>query len=388
MPRGQSRNARIEARIAPDALAVVKRPRNSRAAASATSLSPPPRRPPTGRSRRRTSSAFRSKTQQRFVDLLLNPPPLSPALERARGSPFPAHLGLELMVGEFLIEALGTSHDRAGFSCGVEALDRYFQKQATQDVRRRATACYVAREASGAKVAGYYYARGGRNSPGGDAAAELARRLPDYPFVPVARLGRLAVDLRYPAKLGSVLLWDAVQRAVRSRVCSVSAKERPGGNLLPSPRLRAFRRAAETTRPAAYEPHRQGMILDVSPPRRPRVKPCQGGADAVEVLAGHDVEGLAVGAAELEVGGGFGGRDDGEELPLGGEDVGPGAGPEPAAATIRPSVVTVMPSIPRPSRSRGSRGGGRRRPSSRDQARAAPGDPDRCRRRRGPCRRG
>jgi hypothetical protein len=33
------------------------------------------------------------------------------------------------MVGRFLIEALDSSHDRTGFSCGVEALDRYFQKQ-------------------------------------------------------------------------------------------------------------------------------------------------------------------------------------------------------------------------------------------------------------------
>ncbi len=60
------------------------------------------------------------------------------------------------MAGPFLIEALGPSHDRASFSCGVEALDQYFQKQVTQDVRRRVTACFVATEASGAKVAGYY----------------------------------------------------------------------------------------------------------------------------------------------------------------------------------------------------------------------------------------
>ena len=52
------------------------------------------------------------------------------------------------MTGPFLVEPLGSSHDRASFSCGVPALDRYFQKQATQDVRRRVTACYVAIEAA------------------------------------------------------------------------------------------------------------------------------------------------------------------------------------------------------------------------------------------------
>ncbi len=40
------------------------------------------------------------------------------------------------MAGPFVIEALGAKHDRECFSCGVEALDRYFQKQVTQDVRR------------------------------------------------------------------------------------------------------------------------------------------------------------------------------------------------------------------------------------------------------------
>jgi GNAT superfamily N-acetyltransferase len=122
------------------------------------------------------------------------------------------------MAGRFLIEALGASHDRAGFSCGVEALDRYFQKQATQDVRRRATACYVALEAPGAKVASYY-TLAAAGIPLADMPAELAKQLPRYPSVPVARLGRLAVDQAYRGrKLGSALLWDAVQRSSRSEI--------------------------------------------------------------------------------------------------------------------------------------------------------------------------
>jgi predicted N-acetyltransferase YhbS len=47
----------------------------------------------------------------------------------------------------------------------------------------------------------------------------LAKRLPRYPVVPVARLGRLAVALAYHGrKLGGALLWDAVERASRSEV--------------------------------------------------------------------------------------------------------------------------------------------------------------------------
>ena len=47
----------------------------------------------------------------------------------------------------------------------------------------------------------------------------LAKRLPRYPSVPVARLGRHAVALAYRGhKLGGALLWDAVERARRSEV--------------------------------------------------------------------------------------------------------------------------------------------------------------------------
>jgi hypothetical protein len=58
------------------------------------------------------------------------------------------------MAAPFIIEAFGTSHDRASYSCGVDALDRYFQKQLTQEIRRRATACYFATDVSEAKIAG------------------------------------------------------------------------------------------------------------------------------------------------------------------------------------------------------------------------------------------
>ncbi|MGH8489914.1 MAG: GNAT family N-acetyltransferase [Gammaproteobacteria bacterium] len=47
----------------------------------------------------------------------------------------------------------------------------------------------------------------------------LVKRLPRYPSVPVARLGRLAIDKDYRGrKLGAAMLWDAVMRAVRSEV--------------------------------------------------------------------------------------------------------------------------------------------------------------------------
>lgn len=124
------------------------------------------------------------------------------------------------MTESFVIEPLGPAHDRTSFSSGVAALDRYLQKQATQDVRRRVAACYVAVEPTKAKIAGYYTLAAG-GIPLTDLPEPLAKRLPRYPSVPVVRLGRLAVDQAYRGrKLGSALLWDAGMRALRSEIAA------------------------------------------------------------------------------------------------------------------------------------------------------------------------
>jgi GNAT superfamily N-acetyltransferase len=133
------------------------------------------------------------------------------------------------MTGPFIMEPLGPSHDRAEFRCGVDTLDRYFREQAGRDVRRRATACFVAREIVADRIAGFYtLAAGGILFT--QMPVRFAKRLPRYPTVPVARLGRLAVALAYHGrKLGGALLWDAIERATRSEVAVyalvVDAKE-------------------------------------------------------------------------------------------------------------------------------------------------------------------
>lgn len=122
------------------------------------------------------------------------------------------------MTARFLIEALGPGHDRTGFASGVDALDRYFREQVTQDVRRRTTACYVAIDRERAKVAGYY-TLAAAGVPLTEMPEELGKKLPRYPSVPVARVGRLAVDRSYRGqRLGSSFLWDAGLRALRSEL--------------------------------------------------------------------------------------------------------------------------------------------------------------------------
>ena len=123
------------------------------------------------------------------------------------------------MNGRFSIEAL-LGHDRSRFSCGTEALDVYLRNQAGQDVRRGVTTCYLAVETATGEVAGYYTIAMSA-VPLSDLPEETRRKLPRYPLVPAARLGRLAVDHRYRGvKLGATLLWDALERTRASGVAA------------------------------------------------------------------------------------------------------------------------------------------------------------------------
>jgi ribosomal protein S18 acetylase RimI-like enzyme len=122
------------------------------------------------------------------------------------------------VTGRFRIEVLGSQHHREKFSCGVETLACYFLERVTQDVRRRATVCYVALETVTGRIAGYYTLAAG-GVPLTDMPDDIIKRLPRYPSVPVAKLGRLAGDVGFQGqRLVGALLWDAVIRALRSEV--------------------------------------------------------------------------------------------------------------------------------------------------------------------------
>jgi GNAT superfamily N-acetyltransferase len=118
----------------------------------------------------------------------------------------------------FRIEPLSGDHDRSRFSSGSAPLDRYFREQASQDIKRRIASCFVAVSAETKEVAGFYTLTAA--SIALDAlAAETIRKLPRYPVVPAALLGRLAVAGNYQGKgLGGVLLSDAVLRVARAEL--------------------------------------------------------------------------------------------------------------------------------------------------------------------------
>lgn len=118
------------------------------------------------------------------------------------------------MSEQFVIEPLSDKHDRQEFSCCTPVLDRYLQIQAGQDVRRRITNCFVAVGNSG--IAGYY-TLSASSLPMSDLPVMLAKKLPRYPVLPAALVGRLAVDRRFAGRsLGAALLYDAIQRSLRA----------------------------------------------------------------------------------------------------------------------------------------------------------------------------
>src|SRR5215471_17732121 len=114
----------------------------------------------------------------------------------------------------FRLEPLCAEHDRTLFRCGDEVLDRYFQTQATQDIRRRIANCFVALEIATGKVAAYY-TLSAASIPFLDIPAEMSRRLPRYPTLPAVRIGRLAVDVQFQGLgLGATLLANALTRVI------------------------------------------------------------------------------------------------------------------------------------------------------------------------------
>ena len=121
--------------------------------------------------------------------------------------------------GPFKVEVLRADHPRNEFDCGDVDLDRYFKTQVTQDIRRHVAHCFVAVNSLG-HVAGYY-TLAASSVLLADLPQVLAKKLPRYPTVPVARMGRLAVtQSAQQIGLGSALLADALTRVFQADVAA------------------------------------------------------------------------------------------------------------------------------------------------------------------------
>jgi len=112
---------------------------------------------------------------------------------------------------EWRIERLTSAHDRSSFCCGKPSLDEFLRQFATQYDKRDLGRTYVAVRAGEAHVHGFYTIATG--AVAFEAIPEgVRRKLPRHP-IPVAHLGRLAVDQRAQGQgVGELLLLDALHR--------------------------------------------------------------------------------------------------------------------------------------------------------------------------------
>ena len=122
-----------------------------------------------------------------------------------------------------VVETLGRKHDRRSFRSDCAPLDEYLRERALQDQRRRIAVCHVL--VSGTepgRILGYY-TLSTYTVRMADLPPDSAARLPRYPDVPAALLGRLAVDSTCRGqRFGELLLMDAMHRCF-TRVASQMA---------------------------------------------------------------------------------------------------------------------------------------------------------------------
>lgn len=107
---------------------------------------------------------------------------------------------------------LTDAHDLELFQSGTDSLDQWLRRRARANQVSGASRTYVV--ALEGRVVGYYcLSSGGLDLA--DAPGSIRRNMPDP--IPVAVLGRLAVDQRWQGKgLGAALLQDAALRAAQA----------------------------------------------------------------------------------------------------------------------------------------------------------------------------
>ncbi|MGE0653289.1 MAG: GNAT family N-acetyltransferase [Alphaproteobacteria bacterium] len=110
---------------------------------------------------------------------------------------------------------LDPSHDRAAFSCGNPELDEYLKRRARQDQARNVANTWLATWRGSRDIIGYY-TLSNYSIDLGELPADTARRLPRYPMIPAALIGRMAVvsTLQGTGRVGPMLLMDAFKKVL------------------------------------------------------------------------------------------------------------------------------------------------------------------------------
>lgn len=114
------------------------------------------------------------------------------------------------------VEPLDATHDRAGFDCGEEPLNRYLQQIARQHISKGISKTFVLVEESALapKPVLGFFTISLCQVVGEQIPSRWSKKLPEQ--IPAMRLGRLAVALdRQGSGLGKALVAEALFRAAR-----------------------------------------------------------------------------------------------------------------------------------------------------------------------------
>lgn len=119
------------------------------------------------------------------------------------------------MAADWRIEPLDQEHERGRFDCAEAALNEYLRRYARQNQDSGIARTFVAAGAAEPmRVIGYYSVAVGAIDRA-NLPVQAAKRFPGFP-IPVARIGRLAVDRAMQGQgLGEDLMMDALRRSLR-----------------------------------------------------------------------------------------------------------------------------------------------------------------------------
>lgn len=120
-----------------------------------------------------------------------------------------------------IVRPLDASHDRAGFDCGVDALNEFLRKTARQHREKGLSNTFVLLDEESPHHVIGFFTLSFLEVDVSTLPVEHCRRLPKTSRLPAAKLARLAVDLRHKGKgYGAIMLADAVKRVVTTAIDS------------------------------------------------------------------------------------------------------------------------------------------------------------------------
>ncbi len=127
------------------------------------------------------------------------------------------------MDNSYLTNVLKSTHIKENFDCKKDLLNGYIHRQASQDVKRRISACFVLADED--KIIKGYYTLSSSSIQRDQLPLEIIKKLPGaYTDLPVTLMGRLALDKNSFGKgLGELLLLDALKRSYDASVFNVAS---------------------------------------------------------------------------------------------------------------------------------------------------------------------